>query len=250
MQQLNNLDVVILILTALSALIAVYRGFVREVMSIVGWVLAAVAVFYLLPILTPFAKIYIASSMMAGFVTSLIILIVFYVIWLLSVDSLISKIRTSKLNSLDRMLGLLFGVLRACLLVVLFNILVNWTLPEEAKSGIFKDSRCFTLAGKFAEPVEALIPQNTIDMIKNQSSKVGLGEEKKKPEKDKKQTKENKEKDKQTKEKQAQEEMDDLFEKLVQPQIEQKIEEHAENFDGYNKNETDNLDRLIETSAQ
>ena len=104
MEQLNNLDVVILIITAVSALIALCRGLVKEVLSIIGWVLAAVVVFYMLPILTPFAKNYIASSMMAGIVTALLILIVFYIIWLLSTDKMVSKIRTSKLSALDRIL--------------------------------------------------------------------------------------------------------------------------------------------------
>ncbi|MBR2033272.1 MAG: CvpA family protein, partial [Alphaproteobacteria bacterium] len=41
MQPLNNLDVIILVITAVSALIALCRGLVKEVLSIVGWILAA-----------------------------------------------------------------------------------------------------------------------------------------------------------------------------------------------------------------
>lgn len=246
MQQLNNLDVIILIITAISALIAVCRGLVKEVLSIVGWILAAVVVFYLLPILTPLAKLYIASSMMAGIVTALLILIVFYIVWLLSTDKMISKIRSSKLSTLDRVLGLLFGVLRACLLVILFNILITWMLPEESKSGMFKDSHYFNLAGRFAEPLESLIPQSTIDLIRDKGSEVGLGEEdqKKKPSKDEKTTEKTNDKS----------ENEDLFHKLAQPQIEKAVKEKTadtaqkaiEDFDGYKKDEADNLDRLIE----
>lgn len=244
MQPLNNLDVVLLIITAISALIALYRGLVKEVLSIIGWILAAIIVFYSLPVLLPFAKQYIASSTMAGFVIALIILIVFYIIWLLSTDRLIGKVRTSKLNKLDRVLGLLFGVLRAFLLVVLFNILINWTLPNEAKSSIFKDSRYFMLAGDFAEPFEKLIPQSTVDMIKSQSTKIGFGEEKKKDADEEEKVKE---------EKEQQEQIDELFEKLAQPQIEkiseEKLKEKAQQFDGYKNNETENLDRLIENTV-
>ena len=173
MQQLNNLDVIILIITAISALIALCRGFIKEVLSIVGWVLAAIVVFYTLPVLTPLAQKYIASSLMAGLVTALLVLIVFYIIWLLSTDKMIGKVRTSKLSALDRFLGLLFGILRACLLVILFNILMTWMLPEESESGMFKESRYFTLAGKFAEPLESLIPQSTMDLIRDKSAEVG-----------------------------------------------------------------------------
>ena len=247
MEQLNNLDVVILIITAVSALIALCRGLVKEVLSIIGWVLAAVVVFYLLPILTPLAKNYIASSMMAGIVTALLILIVFYIIWLLSTDKMVSKIRTSKLSALDRILGLVFGVLRACLLVILFNILVTWMLPEESKEGMFKDSRYFNIAGRFAEPLVSLIPESTIDLIRDKSAKVGLGKEDE-AKTDKKE--DTKEKDKEQKQEQEdQKEIDELFEKLAQPQIEKAkkdIKEKAADFSGYKKDEADNLDRLIE----
>lgn len=249
MEQLNNLDVVILIITAVSALIALCRGLVKEVLSIIGWILAAVVVFYMLPILTPIAKNYIASSMMAGIVTALLILIVFYIIWLLSTDKMISKIRTSKLSALDRVLGLVFGVVRACLLVILFNILVTWMLPEESKEGMFKDSRYFNLAGRFAEPLESLIPESTIDLIRDKSAEVGLGKEDE-SKTDKKENVEEKDKDKEEKpESKDQKEIDELFEKLAQPQIakaKKDIKEKAADFSGYKKDEADNLDRLIE----
>ncbi|MBQ2810992.1 MAG: CvpA family protein [Alphaproteobacteria bacterium] len=234
MQPLNNLDVVILIITAVSALIALFRGLVKEVLSIVGWTLAAVVVFYMLPILTPIAKNYIASSMMASIVTALAVLIVFYVVWLLTTDKLIGKIRSSKLSALDRVLGLLFGVLRACLIVILFNILLSWVLPEESKEGMFKESRYFQLAGEFAKPIEGLIPEETKNLIK-----IKKDETEQKAEEIKKNA--------------EQKAIDELFEKLAQPQIEKvvtKSEEETENFEGYKENQTDNLDRLIEATVE
>ncbi|MBQ8869820.1 MAG: CvpA family protein [Alphaproteobacteria bacterium] len=234
MQPLNNLDVVILIITAVSALIALFRGLVKEVLSIVGWTLAAVVVFYMLPILTPIAKNYIASSMMASIVTALAVLIVFYVVWLLTTDKLIGKIRSSKLSALDRVLGLLFGVVRACLIVILFNILLSWVLPEESKEGMFKESRYFQLAGEFAKPIEGLIPEETKNLIK-----IKKDETEQKAEEIKKDA--------------EQKAIDELFEKLAQPQIEKvvtKSEEETENFEGYKENQTDNLDRLIEATVE
>ncbi len=239
MQPLNNLDVVILVITAISALIALCRGLVKEVLSIVGWILAAVTIFYMMPILTPIAKNYIASSLMASIVTALVVLIVFYIMWILCTDKLIGKVRSSKLSALDRMLGLLFGVVRACLIVILFNILVSWILPEESNEGMFKDSRYFTLAGEFAKPIEGLIPDETKSLIKDKNL-----------EKDKEEQKDNKESEEKTSE---QKEIDDLFEKLAQPQIDKAVsdlQESEQDFDGYKDNQTENLDRLIEATIE
>ncbi len=239
MQPLNNLDVVILIITAISALIALCRGFVKEVLSIVGWILASITIFYLLPILTPFAKNYIASSVMASIVTALIILIVFYVIWLLSTDKLIGKVRSSKLSAIDRMLGLLFGVVRACLIVILFNILVSWVLPNSRNEDMFKDSKYFTLAGEFAKPIEGLIPEETKNLIaiKDEKSKEVAAKKD-----DKKEAKKDDIKDEELKEIEA------LFEKLAQPQIVKSEPASSEDFEGYQEKQTDNLDRLIEAT--
>ena len=48
---------------------------------------------------------------------------------------------------------------------------------------MLKESRYFTLAGKFAEPLESLIPESTKDLIRDKGSEVGLGEKDKKKEK-------------------------------------------------------------------
>ena len=42
MHQLNNLDVVLIILTLLSMLISWSRGLVKEVLSIIGWILVSI----------------------------------------------------------------------------------------------------------------------------------------------------------------------------------------------------------------
>ena len=153
MQQLNNLDVIILIIVGISALIALSRGLVKEVLSIIGWVLGVMSVIYLLPILNPIAQMYIASPAMAGIAASILILIVFLIVWILFTGKLISKVRNSKLSNLDRILGLFFGVVRAFLLVVLFYILINWMVPHDKQSPILKNSKYFNIAGEFAKPI-------------------------------------------------------------------------------------------------
>ena len=66
MNGLNNLDVIILIVIGISALIALSRGLVKEVLSIVGWVLATMSIIYLLPVLMPFAKAHISNGILEG----------------------------------------------------------------------------------------------------------------------------------------------------------------------------------------
>ena len=245
--QLNNLDVIILIIVGISALIALSRGLMKEVLSIVGWVLGCAAIIYLLPILNPITEIYVKSGTMAGILTSIVILIVFLVFWILMTGRIVSKIRSSKLSNLDRMLGLFFGVVRACFLIILLNILISWIVPKEKQSDAFKESRYFNLAGEFAEPIENLIPEATLDNIrsKTQNSKI-LKEEN---EKDETEVEEVNLEEK-SKEEVKNKENAELFEKLAKPRIESKKKKvHTKSkkeFEGYNSNERANMDRLIE----
>ncbi len=249
-QPLNNLDIVILIMLGISALIALSRGLMKEVLSIIGWVLGSAAVIYFLPVFTPITKEYIASGMIAGVVTSIFILILFMVIWILLTGNIVDKIRSSKLSSLDRMLGLFFGIMRAFLLVILLNILISWIMPKERQPETFKNSKYFQLAGEFAEPIENLIPKETLDSIKEKAATISGKEEKSEEDETQEEPKE------EPKEEKTGKSSDDLFEKLAQPQVkskkkakdEQKSQPLQEDFDGYNVHERTNLDRLIENS--
>lgn len=234
MHGLNNLDIIILIVVAISALIALSRGLVKEVLSIIGWVLATMAVIYILPAVMPFAKNYISSGIIAGVVSALCILILFFIIWIYTTAGIVGKIRSSKLNGMDRMLGLFFGIARACLLVVLFYILVSWIIPVEKQSDVLTKSKYFQLAGKFAQPLEEMIPEETLKLIKEKTKTMSTDEE-----------------EKEDKKSEQTSDADELFEKLAQPKIKKAVKKEAaktikENFDGYKESERDNLDRLIE----
>lgn len=244
MQQLNNLDVIILIIVGISSLIALSRGLIKEVLSIIGWVLGSASIIYLLPILNPITEIYVKSGTMAGILTSIIILITFLIFWILLTGRIVGKIRSSKLSNLDRILGLFFGVVRAFLLIILINILISWIIPQDKQSAIFKDSKYFNLAGQFAAPIEQLIPAATLENIKKRTQDADFLQDKDAVDKKLEKVKE-KIDDK------AKNEADELFNKLAQPQIEKakkpQLKKIEEEFEGYNKNERANLDRLIDS---
>ncbi|MBE6443993.1 MAG: CvpA family protein [Alphaproteobacteria bacterium] len=230
MYELNNLDIIILFVIAISSLIALNRGLIKEVLSIVGWVLATMSIIYLLPICLPFTKKFVSSGIVAGILTALCIFILFFIIWIYSTSAVIGKIRTSKLNGLDRLLGLFFGIMRAFLLVVLFNIMVNWIIPEDKQSEILTESKYFKLAGSFAKPIEDLIPEETIKLIKERTTNIDNGDKELSEEKN--------------------DETIELFEKLAQPKIKKTIQksgEKEENIQGYKESERENLNRLIDT---
>ncbi|MBQ8481042.1 MAG: CvpA family protein [Alphaproteobacteria bacterium] len=175
MEQLNNLDVVFLIITGVSALVGVARGMTKELLSLAGWILAAAAVFYITPLLEPVMQKYIASKILASVVSGMIVLIVFCVVWILTVDKIASVIRSSKLSALDRVLGFVFGTARGIVIVILIAMMLTTLIPEESKKGVFAESKYFNEAAQCAEPLMAMIPQSWIDQFKAKSESLGFG---------------------------------------------------------------------------
>lgn len=230
MEQLSNLDVIILIVIALSALLAFYRGLIKEVLSIVGWVLLTLVMIYLLPPLTPLFNKYIESGLMSGIAASIFVFVVFFILWFIFTGYITGKIRSSKLNLPDRFLGLFFGILRACLLIVLIYIAIGWVVPYNEQPDFLKKSKYYNIAGSFAKPLENLLPEKTIKTIKE-----GAGAASKKDKDGKSDS------------------IDELFDKLSQPKIKpakDKKVEKSEKPKGYDNNERKNMDRLIENAAE
>lgn len=256
---MNSLDIAILIIVAISALIALGRGLIKEVLSIIGWVLAIIAVIYLMPMLTPFAEKYIDNSSAAAVATASGIVILFFIIWIILTSKIIGSIRNSKLSGLDRVLGLFFGIFRAFLLVVLVYILINWMVPKENQAKVMQESKYFNIAGSFAKPIEDLIPESTLAKIRDKTREVSGADEDEKNEKVEYDEK-------------SKTDIDVLFEMLAQPKVAKKKEpikvidnskanakieaakkkkqEEAAKAKSYNDSERGNLDRLIENAVE
>ena len=59
------LDIVLIVVMLISGLLAMVRGFIREVLSIAGWVLAAAVTLYSYTKLLPYAKQYFNNDIVA-----------------------------------------------------------------------------------------------------------------------------------------------------------------------------------------
>lgn len=250
MEKLNNLDVVFLVIVGVSALVAIARGVTKELLSIIGWVLAGVSVYYLLPVVDPIMKKYIASEVLSGLVSGMVILIMFCIFWVLAADKISTQIRFSKLSALDRILGFIFGIFRGVVIVVLLQIMISSLIPEESQKGVFAESRYFKLAGDAAGPIKGLIPEKWFDDLKAKGETLGLvaaktdekvDEEKAKDEEPSSAEKLNKAAD--VASDVLKKSGEELFNKLVQPKVEGEAEAKE---DGYKKDETSDLDKLMD----
>jgi membrane protein required for colicin V production len=135
------LDIVLLVVMLVSALLAMIRGFMREVLSIVSWIAAAGVTVYFYPRVLPMAQQYVANDIAAKAVVIgglfLGTLIVVSVITIKISDTVLD----SRIGALDRTLGFLFGLGRGLIIVVVAFLFFAWLVPDRSQPDWVKNAK-------------------------------------------------------------------------------------------------------------
>ncbi|MFT6605130.1 MAG: membrane protein required for colicin V production [Halocynthiibacter sp.] len=138
MEGFNIVDGAVALIVIISAILAYSRGFVREGMSIVGWVAAALLAFAFGPRAAPLVREIPFISDFLGDNCELAVIAGFFAVFALAlvVASVItplfsSVVQRSALGGLDQGLGFLFGVVRGVVLVAVALIVFDRMVPGE-----------------------------------------------------------------------------------------------------------------------
>jgi membrane protein required for colicin V production len=127
------LDVILIGVMLISAILAMIRGFMREVLSIAAWAIAALVTLYAYGKLLPLAKGYVNNDIIAavGVVagTFLLTLLVVSVATVRFSDMVLD----SRVGALDRTLGFLFGLARGLIIVVVAFLFFVWLVPSKTQ---------------------------------------------------------------------------------------------------------------------
>jgi membrane protein required for colicin V production len=158
------LDYAVIGVFAASLVVGAWRGLVREVLSILGWVIAFLAANLLAGPLGPFMpqaipspELRVAAAYVAIFVSSLI------VTTLLAL--LISRIvKATGLGGVDRMLGVLFGAARGVLIVMAAVLLAG--LTSAPKQSFWRDSASGPYLVRAAQALMPLLPQTFAERLR------------------------------------------------------------------------------------
>jgi membrane protein required for colicin V production len=153
------LDGIVIGVALFSAVLAMVRGFSREVLSVASWVGAAAAAYFLYPVLLPYAKEYTTSDTVAvvgsAAAVFLVALIVISFITMRVADFIID----SRIGALDRTLGFLFGAARGILLVVVAMLFFNWLVAPQ-QPGWVTTAKSKPLLDNLGSRLVALLPED------------------------------------------------------------------------------------------
>ena len=125
-------DYTVLAIIGVSVLVSLFRGAVREVMSIASWVASFLIALNFAPTLAKFLPVSLGQSWLRLFVAFGVLMIVGLLLFGLVTFMLTRLIRGFGLSPLDRSLGVLFGLVRALVILVALMLIAGWTpLPRE-----------------------------------------------------------------------------------------------------------------------
>lgn len=127
-------DWVIIVLLGGSCLIALFRGLVREALSLANWVVAALVARGASSEVSEWLAQWIDTPSIRYAVAFAALMLASLIIGGVLIGLVVRLVRASGLGFADRMLGLVFGFARGVLLVLLGLALVRFGLPVEEDS--------------------------------------------------------------------------------------------------------------------
>ena len=171
------LDIILIGVMLISGLLAMIRGFMREILSIAAWVIAALATLYLYAKLLPYAKSYFNNDIVAAGVviggTFLVTLLIVSVITVRFSDMVLD----SRIGALDRTLGFLFGLARGLVIVVIAFLFFAWLVPDRSQPDWVRSAKSRVVLQGTGDWLMSMLPDDPESTILKRLKKPKLDED-------------------------------------------------------------------------
>lgn len=157
-------DGIVIGVILISSVLALLRGFTNEVLSILAWIVGAVAALWLFPYLSPILRDFIPTPWLAAVVSAILIFFAAYAVVALFTsrwsDSLMEIHDRAAL--LDRTLGFVFGLARGLLVVAVAYLFFAWLVPDPVdQPGWIRNAKLRPMVESTASLLFTLAPEET-----------------------------------------------------------------------------------------
>ncbi|MCC6737192.1 MAG: CvpA family protein [Bauldia sp.] len=165
---LTLFDAIVVVVVLISALLAMVRGFVREVLSITSWVIAGVAAYFLHP---PLLNLIYPSPIADQTIATIIAVAVVFVIVLIIATYITVKVADfvidSRIGAVDRLMGFVFGALRGLLLVVIAFVFFTWLVPASQQPLWIANAQTHPMLESLGESLIKVLPPDIEEALMN-----------------------------------------------------------------------------------
>lgn len=182
---MNMFDAAVLIIVGLSALLAFYRGFIRELMSLGGWLVASYVTLRFLEPATKLIKPELHSELIASGVAAIGLFFITLILFSVLCGSIIKMLKLGdKVGLADNLVGLTFGVARGLLIVSIgYFVMTKFFADEKSYPTAVKQSLTRPYIAPLAKQIATLAPAYLDRMgsdVKKQDAKDDMDDTKKK----------------------------------------------------------------------
>lgn len=154
------LDGIVLGVALFSAVLAMVRGFSREVLSVASWAGAAYAAYKLYPFALPYAMKYTDSKTVALAGSAGLVFLIALILLSFITMKIADFIIDSKIGALDRTLGFIFGAARGILIVVVAMMFFNWLVEPTKRPDWINNAKSKPLIDNLGGKLIAMLPDN------------------------------------------------------------------------------------------
>ena len=153
-------DLIVLGVIAISGLLAYFRGFMRELLSILAWVGAAFATRYGYTYALPYAADLGLEEPFSTVAATVGIFVVTLVALSILASMLSGMVQESSAGSVDKSLGFVFGLARGALIVALVYLGSTWIWDEADLPQQVTKSRSFPAVKLVATKLLSWLPED------------------------------------------------------------------------------------------
>lgn len=170
---MNMFDLGVLTIIGLSALLSFFRGFVREILSLGGWVAASAVTMRFLEPATHFVKPQIKSDGLASGIAAIGLFFITLILFSILSNLLLKVLKIGdKVGLLDNLGGLTFGIARGVLIVSLGYFLMTTFFSEEKKyPEVVRDAASRPYVAKSASWIASIAPEYLDDLMHKEKNK-------------------------------------------------------------------------------
>lgn len=157
---MNILDIGVIVLIALSAIIGLMLGFVRGGLFVMSWLGSAISTIVTFPFIRPIARRYIENEFFADLAGGIAVFVVTLIVLFLLSSVIGGWVRNSRLNALDRSLGMLAGIATAGLLLAGSYIIAENIWPPKKQPIWMVEAKSIALIRTGARALNNVLPED------------------------------------------------------------------------------------------
>lgn len=152
-------DIIAGLLLLVSGVTGWIRGASRELTSALSFILAAAVALFGLRISGPIFRKLMDPDWAATGAAVLVVFVVFFLIFRILGGRLTARLQESSAGTLDRGFGATFGLIRACVMLGVFNLLLHLATPPDRMPHWVEDSMFYPLSEASGKVLKVFAPK-------------------------------------------------------------------------------------------